>query len=797
MPISFIPAIVAEYTKQAANSDSTLGRTNQKVYNYYVMTKFRLSFPDPYGLLVFLVGILVLMEVFMRHIPERLESVIAFIPESTGRRVLFVIGILFIYLSEQISRRKQNAWRIVVAALTVLILLTLARRFAPIQLISYGAVLSLFMLERKSFVVRSDTISLRRGLYIAALQLFGAMIIVGFIFLVLDQREFGRHITTLQTLHLTTDALLGKPLPNYVGPTRYDDALIDMLRLTGVLSALLVVSNLFRPLRLRGSSSHQNHIRAQASLIAHSTSSEDFFKLYPADKHYFFYEESFVAYAVRGGTALILDGVCATVSDAPALRSAFLEHCKRNGWQIAVIHSDETETLAWAQLGLDYLQIGSEAIIDSQEFVDETMGSKHFRYVRNRAAKEGLHVEWWQPPLSVTQLAKLEHISNAWLDSGRQEYTFIMGPFSYEYLHDCRVAVLYDDSQTAIAYVNLLPLYGHTNTASIDHMRSLPDTSSVAMHFLLQNCIEKTLSEGNPEFNLGFVPLAKLETESPKLTNRLMAVLRRVGSRFYSSYGLEQFKGKFEPDWSPRYLAYQGGIRQLPVTITALRQIITYHGSKRRRWSWPLVLLAVASFLYASFPLATFMNPRYAWHGLASALGGDGQPYAWFFNSADVVSGFLAIAALLWLFKTKRPKDTYIRTALTFALISVTGAIAAALIPLPNGGSAFEGHLSLKILAHPTIVAHGIASFLNSFAFVVAAVLWVVYWLNKKLFGWRIVLAGCIVLFSTIGYVVGQLIPGWSGSIQRVFILLYGVWYVVFAYDLIRLHSRHRTPTQP
>ena len=729
----------------------------------------------------------------MRHVPERLESVIAFIPESTGRRVLFVIGILLIYLSEQISRRKQNAWRIVVIALTSLIILTLARRFVLPQLISYVAVLTLFLVERKSFVVRSDTISLRRGLYIAALQLFGAMVIVSIIFVVLDQREFGRHITTLQTFHLTTDALLGKPLPHYVGPTRYDDALIDMLRLTGVLSALLVISNLFRPLRVRGSSSHLNRARAQASLAAYSTSSEDFFKLYPTDKHYFFYEESFVAYAVRGSTALVLDGVCATPTDAPVLRRVFLEHCNRNGWQVAVIHSDETETLAWAQLGLDYLQIGSEAVIDSQEFMTDTISSKHFRYVHNRAAKDGLHVEWWQPPLSGTQIARLKSISDAWLESGRQEYTFSMAPFSPEYLRDCQVAVLYDNSQVAVAYVNLLPLYGATDTASIDHMRSLADTSSVAMHFLLKSCIEKTLSEGKTHFNLGFVPLAKLETESPRLTDRLMAVLRRVGNRFYSSYGLEQFKGKFEPDWSPRYLAYQGGIRQLPATITALRQIITYHGSKARRWNWPLILLAIASFLYASFPLATFMNPRYAWHGLASALGGDGQPYAWFFNGADVVSGVLAIAVLLWLFKTKRPKDGYIRTALTFALISVAGAIAAAIIPLPHGTSALEGHLSFELLEHPTIIAHGIASFLNSFAFVVAAVLWVAYWLSKKLFGWRTVLAACIVLFSTIGYVVGQLMPGWSGSIQRVFILLYGVWYVVFAYDLIRLHHRHRS----
>jgi phosphatidylglycerol lysyltransferase len=764
----------------------------QKAYNKLTMLKSRLPHPDPYGLLIFLVGLLVLAEAFLRHVPEHLETIIPFIPESTGRRALFVIGILLLYLSEQISRRKKNAWRIVVVMLVSLIVLTLARKFMLPQLLSYCAVLSLFILERKSFVVRSDADSLRHGLYIAALQILGSMVVVGLIFIVLDQREFGRHISTTQTFRLTTDALFGKPLPHYVGPTRYDAAMIDMLRLTGIVNALLVVGDLFRPLHMRSSSSHANRARAQASLALYGTSSEDFFKLYPPDKHYFFYQESFVAYAVRGSTALVLDGACLAPDNAEPLRSAFLGHCHRNGWQIAVVHSDEPETMAWAQLGLDYLQIGSEAIIDSQEFVDDTVHSKHFRYVHNRAAKDALRVEWWQPPLSTAQIASLEHISDAWLQNGRQEYTFIMGPFSHEYLRDCQVAVLFDKNQSAVAYVNLLPTYGQTKTASIDHMRSLPDTSSVAMHFLLQNCIEKTLADGKTHFNLGFVPLAKLETELPKLTNRLMAVLRRVGSRIYSSYGLEQFKGKFEPYWSPRYLAYQGGVRQLPATVTAMRQIITYQDTKRRRWSWPIVLLAIASFLYASFPLASFMNPRYAWHGLTSALGGNGQPYAWFFNGADIVSGLLAIAVLLWLFKTKRPRDGYIRTALNFALVSVTGAIVAAIIPLPEGNTALDGHLSLQLLHHPTIIAHGIASFMNSFAFVVAAVLWVAYWCNKKLFGWRIMLATAIVLSSTVGYVLGQMIPSWSGTIQRVFVVLYGIWFVVFAYDLLGLHRRHR-----
>jgi phosphatidylglycerol lysyltransferase len=757
------------------------------------MKRLRTLRVDFYGLLLLYVGVMALLEVFVRHIPERLEPVFYLVPEGVAWQVLFTLGLLLVYLSAQISRRKRNAWYATVALLTALLVFSLSHRFLPVQILSYLGVLVFFLLHRREFAVRSDSDSFRRGVRLALLQVAVAIGLTGLIFAVLDQREFGRHLTTIQTLHFTYDALLGNPLPQQVGVTHYDRTLIDLLRLTGVASAIMLLWSLFRPLRIGGSSTAGLRAQAAAILTAYGNDPEDFFKLYPEDKHYFFYGESFVAYTVKHGVALVLDGSCGRQADTVRLRKAFAEHCRTNSWYIALVHSSKAEAKAWAAYGMETMQIGSEAIIDSSEFTATTLRNKHFRYVFNRARKDELGVEWWQPPLTTTQLHRLRYISDAWVHSGRQEYGFLMAPFHHEYLQRCTVAVL-KAGDKPVAYANLIPSYGVNKTASIDHMRSLPETSSVAMHYLLAQCINRTHTDGFSHFNLGFVPLAKLTTESLKLTNRLLAIGRRLGSRFYSSAGLEQFKGKFEPDWSPRYLAYQGGLRQLPLVANALRQAISYRPPRRRKpyVVLPVTLITIAGLCYASFPFAWFLNRPYAFSGLTSALGGEGQPYAWFFNISDIVSGVLTIAVLCWLHRFWRPHSKTLRLTLNVAIFSALCTSLAALIPIPHEYKVLDGHITFSLLHNPMIVLHGLASFCNSFAFVVAAVLWAIHWRRTDGHLWRQLFVGFMLLLSTVGFVVGQIVPGLAGTIQRAFITLYAVWFVLLTVDVLTVNQKQK-----
>ena len=65
--------------------------------------------------------------------------------------------------------------------------------------------------------------------------------------------------------------------------------------------------------------------------------------------------------------------------------------------------------------------------------------------------------------------------------------------------------------------------------------------------------------------SLGLAPLAGIEKRLHRTAqDRLLLIVKLLGGRYYSFKGLEQFKGKFRPDWQPSYLYYQSNPALLP-----------------------------------------------------------------------------------------------------------------------------------------------------------------------------------------------------------------------------------------
>jgi phosphatidylglycerol lysyltransferase len=76
-------------------------------------------------------------------------------------------------------------------------------------------------------------------------------------------------------------------------------------------------------------------------------------------------------------------------------------------------------------------------------------------------------------------------------------------------------------------------------------------------------------------FNLGMAPLSGLEDRAlAPLWNRLGALVFRHGEHFYNFQGLRQYKGKFNPEWTPKYLASPGGLA-LPRILTNVATLIS------------------------------------------------------------------------------------------------------------------------------------------------------------------------------------------------------------------------------
>ncbi len=546
---------------------------------------------DANTLLIRAAALAALLSIPFKRLPRRaqelqggVENILPFHLAGTSHLVSFIVGIGLLYIASQVTLRKRNSLYLAVGALVVLIVAELLHYRNPLQLVLYIATLVTLVWNRKEFVVMSDSTSLRRGLLTAGGIVVVMVLFVVVVFEVIDQQAFGRDYTTRETISITYNQLTGGPhsdLPSDVRFRRYDRMLLDLLRVSGVVILLIVIASLFQPLKLRLRAPHTHAVYARALLERYSVSPEDYFKLWPDDKHYFFYREAFVAYTVSNGVALVLDGASGRPTDLADVRSHFLDYARLNGWQVAIIHADATEANAW-QHDMKQVFIGSEAFVETGEFMATTVRSKHFRYVRNKAVKDGLLFEPWQPPLSDEQLSKLKVISDDWLaEGGKREYTYMMGYFDRDYLQDCHVAVLIKDGEL-VAYTNIIPVFAR-EVASIDHIRSIPGVSGVAMHYLLMETIGYAAGQGSKTFNLGLSPLSKLDEKDEKnLNERILSIVKQLGGRYYSFAGLEQFKGKFVPSWDPRFIVYQRGTRLLNVAL-ALNNVVAYSNVKKHK----------------------------------------------------------------------------------------------------------------------------------------------------------------------------------------------------------------------
>lgn len=212
---------------------------------------------------------------------------------------------------------------------------------------------------------------------------------------------------------------------------------------------------------------------------------------------------------------------------------------------------------------------------------------------------------------------------------------------------------------------------------------------------------------------------------------------------------------------------------------------------KLDRWRpWLIGLAVIAGLSYASFPLGIITNPKHAFTGLVSFLGQSDQPYSWLFDELDIVSAVISIFVLLVVARRYRITGRLYMWALGLAVVNSLGTLIAAIIPLPDRYEDVSIRAVLQA-GDTQVIIHGVASFVNSAAFVVAAVLWAWAWRHKSGVLWRAWLAGIMVALSTVGFAVGEWYPASSPAIQRFFILSYGVWLTAFVCDAT-IHARRQ-----
>ena len=283
-------------------------------------------------------------------------------------------------------------------------------------------------------------------------------------------------------------------------------------------------------------------------------------------------QSAFLMYGGSGRSLITMGDPIGAATAATDLIWRFREIADREGLRAIHYAVGAAYLPAYLDMGLQLLKIGEVAHVDVQGFSLDGKKRTDFRYAVRRAEREGMRFEVLSRPEVAAAMAELRGVSDAWLSQkAGHEKSFSLGAFSEAYMAQFDCAVM-RDADGIVAFANLWR-GGKREELSVDIMRYLPHRSPILMDALFANLLLYGKAEGYRWFNLGAAPLSGLSDHHLASSwNRVGSLLSRHGEYFYRFEGLKAFKQKFDPVWSPQYVAARGNFAMPGVLldVTAL-----------------------------------------------------------------------------------------------------------------------------------------------------------------------------------------------------------------------------------
>jgi lysyl-tRNA synthetase, class II len=332
------------------------------------------------------------------------------------------------------------------------------------------------------------------------------------------------------------------------------------LVVTVVCAAAWLAIRSLRPWRSSGLASSEERTLACSLIERYGVDTLAPFAL-RSDKRYFFDPsgEAFVAYSVVAGVAVASGNPIGRSDLIPGLIAEFDAHARRRGWVPAAVGVGADRLREWRALGFHAHYTGDEAVVNPAAFSLEGRSMRKVRQSVTRLEREGYRVEMLRSSEIDAELAQdLDEIADGWRE-GRTETGFSMA-FQSARVDRTRAdvyAVAHDTTGRARGFLHFA-IVPAGQALSLSSMRRDRATPNGLNEFLICESLAWARAEGLARVSLNFAAFAKV-LDPPVALDRVTSAERRVLQRLAGKFQLERllaFNRKFEPDWTPRYIAY-------------------------------------------------------------------------------------------------------------------------------------------------------------------------------------------------------------------------------------------------
>lgn len=469
-----------------------------------------------------------------------------------------IVGALLLVLARGLYRRIDAAWGLTVGLLVVGIVVSLTKGFDYEEAIILLVLLIGMIPCRKQFYRRGNIFMPQLNwVWISAL-----IVAVGLsIWLVLFSYQHVEYSNDLWW-NFTYDGDAPRSLRALLGAS--------------VVIMIAAFGQLLRPVRHVTEYANDEELVKVADIVKNSEAANANLALL-GDKRFIYSKDGLAAvmFDREGKSWISMGDPIGPSESADDAAWKFMEACDAAGAWPVFYQVNESSLGRYVEMGLTMIKLGEVARVSLPDFSLEGAARKDLRRTKRKAEEFGMKFEIIPRKEVKNHLPKLREISEAWLNhKSAGEKGFSLGFFDDNYLQRFDIAIIKNAEERILAFANMWEA-ANKRELSVDLMRYVPDSPHGVMEHLFTEMMLYGHDSGYEWFDLGMAPLAGVTPHRlGPLWNQVSGVLFKHGEQFYNFQGLRNYKNKFNPVWTSKYLASPGGFAT-PQILTNVSTLIS------------------------------------------------------------------------------------------------------------------------------------------------------------------------------------------------------------------------------
>ncbi|MFI1220830.1 MULTISPECIES: phosphatidylglycerol lysyltransferase domain-containing protein [unclassified Streptomyces] len=504
----------------------------------------------------------------------------------------FSSGVIALFLAITMRRRKRAAWIVnLVLGGLVLLALIVAFFFGEIRqhaqnwisLALTAAFVGALLLGRREFYAKGDRSNPKLAALVAVVGLLVTSLIATALVTVTNTAHDEYRSTFLDrwrygALRLVSVAADDSRFPGITTPG-WVNVVINIL---STLLLIAVVYAAFRARRAVDPLSPEDDAQLRVLLDKHGDrDSLGYFALRPEKSAVWSpTRKAAVLHRVVGGVSLASGDPIGDPEAWPGAIAPWLAEAREHGWIPAVMGASEEAGTVYARHGLDALELGDEAIVETAEFTLDGRAMRTVRQAYNRVKRAGYAVTIRRhADIPEDEMAALVRLADAWRDGETERgFSMALGRLGDPADGQCVMLECRDAGEDGApgelrAVLSFVPWGPHG--LSLDLMRRDRDAENGLMEFMVIQLLQRSDEIGITQVSLNFAMFRSVFERGARLgagpVLRLWRSLLSFFSRWWQIESLYRANAKYRPIWEPRFMLFEKSADLARISIAAGR----------------------------------------------------------------------------------------------------------------------------------------------------------------------------------------------------------------------------------